>query len=187
MPAMGPDDVPLEALRILSVAKELACVINRVLEGGAAPAEWTLAHIVAVPKKPGTAKVKEHRGISILSCAAKLYNRLLLNRLLTVIDPFLRHEQNGFRPRRGTVTQILSLRRIIEETKIRQANPNRFPVCVFIDFHKAFDSVARGALPLVLRAYNVPEKLVTAVMVLYNNTRAAVITPDGLTAPFTTT
>ena len=100
-----------------------------------------------------------------------------------MIDPFLRHEQNGFRPRRGTVTQILSLRRIIEETKIRQANLD----CVFIDFHKAFDSVARGALPLVLRAYNVPEKLVTAVMVLYNNTRAAVITPDGLTAPFTTT
>ena len=181
--ATGPDDVPLEALRIPSVAKEVACIINQVLADGAAPPEWTLAHIVAVPKKPGTTKVEEHRGISMLSCAAKLFNRLLLKRLLSVIDPFLRPEQNGFRPRRGTVTQILSLRRIIEETKIRQADL----VCVFVDFHKAFDSVARGALPLVLRAYNVPEKLVTAVMALYHNTYAAVITPDGLTDPFSTT
>jgi hypothetical protein len=181
--ATGPDDVPLEALRIPAVAQEVARIINDVLAGGAAPAEWTLAHIVAVPKKPGTTKVEEHRGISMLSCAAKLYNRLLLKRLLTVIDPFLRIEQNGFRPRRGTVTQILCLRRIIEETKIRQANI----VCVFVDFHKAFDSVARGALPLVLRAYNVPEQLVAAVMALYHNTRAAVITPDGLTDPFSTT
>ena len=181
--ATGPDDVPLEAFRIPAVAQEAARIINQVLAGGTAPPEWTLAHIVAVPKKPGTTKVEEHRGISMLSCAAKLYNRLLLNRLLSVIDPFLRHEQNGFRPRRGTVTQILSLRRIIEESKIRQANL----VCVFVDFHKAFDSVARGALPLVLRAYNVPEPLVAAVMALYVNTRAAVHTPDGLTDPFSTT
>ena len=119
----------------------------------------------------------------MLSCAAKLFNKLLLSRLLPVIDPFLRSEQNGFRPHRSTVTQILSLRRIIEEAKIRQANL----VCVFVDFHKAFDSVARDAIPLVLRAYNVPEQLITAVMALYHNTRAAVITPDGLTDPFPTT
>ena len=43
------------------------------------------------------------------------------------------------------------------------------------------------ALPLVLRAYHVPEELISAVMALYRNSRAAVITPDGLTEPFLTT
>ena len=58
---------------------------------------------------------------------------------------------------------------------------------VFVDFKKAFDSVARGALPLVLRAYNVPQQLVSAVMAMYQGTRAAVATPDGLSDPFDTT
>ena len=119
----------------------------------------------------------------MLSCAAKVYNKILLTRLQPVLDPYLRHEQNGFRQRRGTVTHILALRRIMEETRVHQASL----VCVFVDFQKAFDSLVRGALPLVLRAYNVPEQLIAAVMALYHDTRAAVITPDGLSNYFRTT
>ena len=181
--ATGPDEVPVEALRIPRVAKEVSRVINGVLAGGAAPPEWTVAHIVGIPKKPGTTRKEEHRGISLMSCAAKLFNRLLLTRLQPVLDPYLRYEQNGFRPSRGTVTQILALRRIIEEARIRQSNL----VCVFVDFSKAFDSVSRSALPLVLRAYNVPQPLVSAVMAMYQDTRAAVVTPDGLSDLFSTT
>ena len=181
--ATGPDEVPVEALRIPRVAQVVTRVMNSVLDGGAAPPEWTVAHIVGIPKKPGTTRKEEHRGISLMSCAAKLFNRLLLTRLQPVLDPYMRHEQNGFRPRRGTVTQILALRRIIEEARIRQSNL----VCVFVDFSKAFDSVSRGALPLVLRAYNVPQQLISAVMALYQDTRAAVVTPDGLSDLFSTT
>ena len=116
-----------------------------------------------------------------MSCATKIY-KILLNRLQPVLDPFLRKEQNGFRPNRSTVTQILALRRVIEESKIHKADL----VCIFVDFQKAFDSLTRNSLPLILRAYNVPEMLITAVMALYNNTSAAVITPDGLTDTFPT-
>ena len=180
--ALGPDEVPVEALRITRVAAEVARVMNGVLAGGVAPIEWTTAHIVAIPKKPGTTRKEEHRGISLMSCAAKLFNRVLLARLQPVLDPFLRYEQNGFRPARGTVTQILALRRTIEEARIHQSSL----VVVFVDFRKAFDSVARDALPLVLRAYNVPQQLVSAVMAMYQNTTAAVMTPDGLSDLFNT-
>jgi hypothetical protein len=80
----------------------------------------------------------------------------------------MRCEQNGFRPRRGTATQIIALCRVIEEARIHQA----YLVCVFVEFSKAFDSVARDALPLVLHAYHVPQRLVTAVMALYRDTKA---------------
>ena len=137
--ASGPDGVPVEALRIPRVAEEVARFINSVLlDGEAAPPEWTMAYMVPVPKRPGAAKVDEYRGISLMSCGAKIYNKVLLTRLQPVLDPFLRTEQNGFRPRRSTVTQILSLRRIIEESRIHKVNL----VCIFVDFHKAFDSVA---------------------------------------------
>ena len=118
-----------------------------------------------------------------MSCAAKLFNKILLTRLQPVLDPFLRREQNGFRPHRGTATQILALRRVIEEARTRQATL----ICVFVDFRKAFDSVSRAALALVLRAYHVPQRLVSAVMALYQNTQAAVVTPDGLSDLFSTT
>uniref|UniRef100_A0A1I8IEM9 Reverse transcriptase domain-containing protein n=8 Tax=cellular organisms TaxID=131567 RepID=A0A1I8IEM9_9PLAT len=200
--ALGPDEVPTEALRIHFVATEVARVMNRVLSGEVAPNEWTTAHIVAIPKKPGTTKLEEHRGICLQSCAAKLFNRMLLSRgcnrdfgfrvaakinfgpslLQPVLDPYLRPEQNGFRPHRGTVTQILALRRVIEEARIRQLTL----ILIFVDFRKAFDSVVRDALPEVLRAYNVPELLISAVMALYHGTTAAVSTPDGLSDFFET-
>ena len=48
---------------------------------------------------------------------------------------------------------------------------------VFIDFKKAFDSVHRGTLMKILRAYGIPEKIVDLIRLLYNNTRTHVLTP----------
>ena len=181
--ATGPDDVPVEALQVPAVCEAVAEVMNRVLLGGPAPPEWTSAHIVAIPKKPGSTRKEDHRGISLMSCSAKLFNKALLKRLQPVIDPFLRREQNGFRPHRSTTTHVLTLRRVIEEARTFQSTL----FCIFIDFQKAFDSVSRAALASVLRAYHVPQRLVSAIMALYECTQAAVVTPDGLSNPFSTT
>ena len=181
--ATGPDDVPIEALRLPRVATEIARIMNNVLQGSPAPEEWRTAHVVAVPKIPGTTRKEEHRGISIMSCAAKIFNKWLLSRLRPVLDPFLRREQNVFRPYRSTATQILALRRVIEEARIFQSSL----ICVFVDFQKAFDSVSRTAVSSVLRAYNVPMQLIKSIMSLYDQTKASVVTPDGLSDPFTST
>jgi len=50
------------------------------------------------------------RGINLMSLLAKLYNRVLLNRLRPVLDPLFRKNQNGFRPGRGCPEHILCLR-----------------------------------------------------------------------------
>jgi sorting nexin-29 len=181
--ATGPDEVPIESLRIPRIAMEVARIMNCVMDGSEAPREWRTAYIVGIPKKAGASRVEDLRGISLMSTAAKLFNRILLSRLQPVLEPYLRYEQNGFRPERGTVAQILALRRILEEGRLRQSDT----VCVFVDFRKAFDSVSRPALPKIMQAYNIPDKLIAAVMALYKDTTAAVITPDGLTAPFATT
>uniref|UniRef100_A0A1I8J7L5 Crossover junction endonuclease MUS81 n=1 Tax=Macrostomum lignano TaxID=282301 RepID=A0A1I8J7L5_9PLAT len=142
------------------------------------------APTAAHPEEARTTRKEDHRGISLMSCTAKLFNRLLLDRLQlrAVLDPYLRYEQNGFRPQRGTLTQILALRRVIEEARIRQSTL----IIVFVDFRKAFDSVLRAALPFVLRAYRVPQQLIDAVMALYCDTGAAVVTADGLSDLFDT-
>ena len=47
---------------------------------------------------------------------------------------------------------------------------------IFVDFHKAFDSIHRGNLMEILKAYG--------ISLLYKNTTAKVISPDGDTSFF---
>ena len=51
----------------------------------------------------------------------------------------------------------------------------------FVDFKKAFDSIDRGKLIEILRAYGIPEKIVQAINVMYTDTIAKVISQDGET------
>ena len=78
---------------------------------------------VPLPKKGDLTLMTNYREISLMSIAAKMYNRLLLNRIRDHIDALLRSNQAGFRKGRGCVEQIHILRRIIEGVRLRdQAN-----------------------------------------------------------------
>ena len=80
------------------------------------------------------------RGILLMPIAAKIYNKFLLNRLIPFVGPILCKNQNGFRRGRSTLSQILFLRRMIEESNLS----NLYLALVFVDFSKAFDSVDRS-------------------------------------------
>ena len=78
------------------------------------------------------------------------------------------------------MAQILTLRRIIEGVKA-----NHLPAIItFIDFKKAFDSIHRGKMMQILRAYGIPPNLLRAIDKMYTNTKAKVVTPDGETELF---
>ena len=110
------------------------------------PSYWRKSQIIPVPKKGDLSLVTNYRGISLLPIAAKIYNKLIFNRLLPFINPLLRKNQNGFRAGRSTLSQILALRRIIEKI----THCNRDVALVFIDFNKAFDSVDREMMFKIL-------------------------------------
>ena len=48
-------------------------------------------------------------------------------------------------------------------------------VVTFIDFKKAFDSINRKVMFVVLRHYGIPEAVVNAISVLYKNSKSAVM------------
>ena len=75
-----------------------------------------------------------------MSIMAKLVNKMILNRIQEKLDPHLRPNQNGFRPKRSTTSHILALRRLIEGVK----SHNRKAIILYVDFRKAFDSINRG-------------------------------------------
>ena len=57
-------------------------------------------------------------------------------------------------------------------------------IITFIDFKKAFDSIHRGKMLCILKAYGIPENLVNAIEDIYSDTKAKVLSPDGETRVF---
>ena len=178
--AAGPDEIPPDVYKSCDFDMICLDMCNRALMENDKPDLWSYMNIIPVPKSGDLSNTNNYRGISLICIIAKIYNRLILNRIRSVIDVKLRYNQNGFRAKRTTVAQILTLRRIIEGVK---AN-NLSAILTFIDFRKAFDSIHRGKMMKILRAYGIPTNLLNAIEKMYTDTRAKVVSPDGETDLF---
>ena len=162
----GHDGIPSLLYKCVDLDTTLITLLslfNNMLATGRAPEELLVTAILPIPKGNKMFCPENSRGISILPVATKIYNRLLLNRIRSHIEPRLRYNQNGFRPGRGTREQILALRRIIEEV----INFQLPCVISFIDFSKAFDCIFRSHLPDILASYGFPKNIIKAIMSLY--------------------
>ena len=131
-------------------------------------------------KKGDLGLAKNYQGITLISIAAKIYNALLRNCIEPKIDNILRKNQNGFWRNRSMTSQILTIRRILEDVQAK----NLQATILFVDFTKAFDSILRGKMEQILLTYGLPKETVTAIMILYRNTKVKVRSPDGDTDYF---
>ena len=177
--AFGPDNIPAIIWKDPIFHDLLLKLCNFCLINKTCPSSWRTSQIIPVPKKGDLTLVTNYRGISLLPIAAKIYNKLILNRIVPKVEPLLRKNQNGFRAGRSTLSQILALRRIIEEI----TNCNKEAVFIFVDFSKAFDSIDRSKMFDILSLYGIPEFIIEAIKVLYTDTSSTILTPDGETEP----
>ena len=107
----------------------------------------------------------------------KVFNYFLQLTYMSVLNSF---ENYGFRRNRSTTSQILTIRRILEGVRAK----NLQATLIFVDFTKAFDSIHRGKMEQILLAYGIPKETVTAITILYRNTKVRVRSPDGDTEYF---
>jgi hypothetical protein len=162
------------------IVDQLHNICQQVYKEKHAPSQWTSSLIVPLPKKGNLQLMTNYRGISLMSIAAKVYNRILLNRIRLPIDSLLRKNQAGFRTGRSCIQQIHILRRIMDG-----ANIDATPLFItFIDFKKAFDSVDRDMMFAILRHYGIPEKIVNAIRVLYDHSTSRVYVDGQTSQPF---
>ena len=178
--ACGPDGVTPEVMKRCDLDDIILKFYNGALESGEIPDQWRLINLVPVPKKGDLTCTDSYRGIGLASLVSKTLNRMILHRIQHVIDPLLRNNQNGFRNGRSTTSHILTLRRVLEGARMK----NLPAAMLFIDFKKAFDSIHRGTLMKILLAYGIPKKIVDLIELLHSNTKAQVLTVDGLTEIF---
>ena len=87
------------------------------------------------------------RPISLTSCVSKLFERIILSRLLFFLESnsILSPRQAGFRPAKSTLDQILYLSQSISDG-FNKPRPGSRTILSTIDFSKAFDSVWHPAL-----------------------------------------
>ena len=99
-------------------------------------------------------------------------NIIPLNRIKSVTESKQFGLQSGFRSGRSITEQIMMLRFLIDATRTQK----RSLTVVLVDYSKAFDSVDRRSIPVVLRHYGVLDPAVADVMQLLHGSSAAVST-----------
>ena len=124
-------------------------------------------------RKGDRAVCDNHRGISLLSVAGKVLAHILPNRLTHHVgsSAIIPESQCGFRAGRGVTDMIFSARQIQE--KCRQQHCVLY--MVFIDLTKAFDSVNRQGMWLILHNIGCPDKFVNIIRSLHEGMKGQVI------------
>ena len=112
--ATGPDKVAYSMLKHLprSGMDFLLHIFNLYWSSHSFPSIWKTASIIPIDKmgKPLDSPTS-FRSISLTSCVSKLFERIVLSRLLFFLESnsILSTRQAGFRPGRSTLNQILYL------------------------------------------------------------------------------
>ena len=147
--ATGPDKVAYPVLKHLPrYGMNFLHIFNLSWSSHSFPSIWKTSSIIPIHKmgKP-LDSFASFRPISLTFCVSKLFERIILSRLLFFLESnfILSPCQAGFRPGRSTLDQILYLSQSISDgfNKLRPGSPT---ILSTIDFSKAFDSVWHPAL-----------------------------------------
>ena len=113
------------------------------------------AVIVSLYKNKGDkSDCSNYRGVTLLSILCTILARVLLDRLIQTIDEEnLPESQCGFRANRSTANMIFALRQIQE--KCREKNMGLY--AAFIDMTKAFDTISRDGLWIIMAKVEYPQ------------------------------
>ena len=138
--AAGIDDINTEFLKQLgpNCRKWLLEMFHACIRENNILKVWRKAKIIAIlipgenPQEP-----KNFRPISLLCHTYKLLERMILNRLLPIVDERLIPEQVGFRPGRSCTDQILKVIQHIEDG----FEKGMVIGAIFVDLSAADDSI----------------------------------------------
>lgn len=144
---------------------------ERMWEEERVPDTFKVSRICALYKNKGNrSDCNSYRGISLLSAPGKVFARILLNRLKALSEKILPETQFGFRPDRGTCEAIFAVRQVQEKSR----EQGRQLYLCFVDLEKAFDSVPREALWVVLGRLGCTEKFVRLLRLLHDDMQCCV-------------
>ena len=168
------DYVVAEMLQTLSLEglEVLTRLFNDLLAGTASmPMSWRQVVCILLPKKTNPTHWSQFRPISIMPTMSKLWDSLLLDRLLPQVVDKISHTQFGFVPNKSTRGVIFLLQMLGEKA-------NAFGIPAFflsVDVHKAFDSVSHNAILLALQSFGVNPSLIEIICRGYSDIQSVFV------------
>jgi len=182
--AAGGDGIPAEIWKHggQTLHSKLCDFFICCWEQGKLPQELRDAVIITLYKNKGEkSDCSNYRGITLLSIAGKILARVLLNRLVpSIAAEHIPESQCGFRANRGTTDMVFVLRQLQE--KCREQNKGLY--ITFVDLTKAFDTVSRKGLWLILRRLGCPKKFLNMVIQLHENQQGQIRLNNDLSEAF---
>jgi hypothetical protein len=156
-----------------------------MLRTSSSPSLWAKALVHLIFKGQGAYSFdpRAYRPISLTSCISKVFERVILNRLVANSEKegLLEEEQAGFRTGRSTRDQTFTLRELLDK---RKAEGQTTFLC-FIDLTNAFPSSWQDGIWFWLRESGVAGRLYRSVKDMYRSCSSAIQKPFGLTDWFT--
>lgn len=167
--AAGNSGIIAEALRALSdlASEPLKLLFDFICKSGMIPSGWKVARIQPVPKKGDLTKISNHRPISLTEVIRKLFESILIDPLVGLLEP-LSVEQGGFRRKRGTLDQIAALQEWICQAK--SVKLGRY--MAFLDIKAAYDQVDRTILWEKCKSKSVPSNMINVLKALFDHNEA---------------
>ena len=141
-------------------------LFNICLHRGIYP--WRSSSITPILKSGDPYDPDNYRAIALGSCIGKLFSTILLTRI-TEFRKFVCPDtpnQLGFKKGAQTADHILTLKTIIE----KHTKPGKKLHACFVDFRKAFDSVAREALLYKIAVMGIGGNVFQTLRNMYENT-----------------
>ena len=174
--ASGIDEIPAEFVKAAEdmVAPFLTKLFNRVYDTGVFPKQWSQSVIVPLLKKGDINDPGNYRGISLLSIISKLFTSILNKRLYRWAESEHKicEEQAGFRKNYSTIDHLFTLVSMIKRCLYGQRRSKLY--VAFIDYLKAFDSVDRDILWVVLQKIQTSTKMLCMLQGIYNSVQSCV-------------
>ena len=112
-----------------------------------------------------------NRPLSLLNVDAKIYSKILANRLYLTLPSLIHNDQSGFLKGRYIGENLLDLTSIIEHSDEEQIEA----ILVALDFGKAFDTVNWRSFYEILRFFNFGERYIEMVSKLFENIYSSTI------------
>lgn len=153
-----------------NVIRRLKEIIHKVWQGEGLPESWKEGVIAPIYKKGDKDTMSNHRGITLLNTAYKLYAMCLEERLKAKLEEkgIIPETQAGFRSGRSTIDNIFILN-YIANTKL--VNKGGKVYAFFADLSAAFDKVNREKLGKIIEINGISKNLRERINEIYKETK----------------
>lgn len=180
----GDDGLPFELYPLLlahdSTAHLFLSLFNNALLRGEYPPSWYRTVMILLHKKGDPQRLSNWRPLSLINCDAKLFTKVLANRLNGILPRLLTPYQTGFVRGRAIADNGMILSCAMDHCKVVGSGS----IGVLLDQEKAYDRVHPIYLEAVLARFGFSALLIRLLTGLFFNTQVHLNVNGHIALPF---